>query len=145
MRLGSGLAAAVLTISPVAGAAGGQGTDGNAGVSCRACDVAASEADDGTTLSIAPGAEFVVALKVRPGSAWSWRVLQFDSAVLQGVGEPEVRLEAKTDPNAVGFLSRETFRFRARRPGETGLAFGCFNPEDRTPPERQVRLLVRTA
>jgi predicted secreted protein len=138
------LAAAVLTISPVADAARAQGAeDGKAHVSCQPGDAPASEADDGTTLSIAPGAEFVVALRTHAGSDSSWRVLQFDSAVLQGIGEPKVRLEAKTDQNAVGFLSRETFRFRARRPGETGLAFGHFSPEDRTPPEKQVRLLVR--
>jgi predicted secreted protein len=144
MRLSSGLAAAMLTISPVAGAAGGQATeDGKAGA-CRPGEMRASEADDGTTMSLAPGAEFVVALRSRPGSESSWRVLQFDSAVLQGIGEPEVRLEAKPDASAVGFLSRETFRFRTRRPGETGLVFGYYSPEDRTPPGKQVRLLVRT-
>ena len=146
MRLSTGLAAAVLTVSPVADAVEGQAPqDGKARIVVGAdVAVAASEADDGTTLTIAPGKEFLVALRGRPGSDASWRVLQFDSAVLQGIGEPEVRFEPKPEPNAVGFLSRETFRFRVRRPGETGLAFGFFNPWKRTPPEKQVRILVRT-
>ncbi len=85
----------------------------------------------------------LVALEGRIGSDGSWRILQFDSAVLQGIGEPEVQLEPKADPKAFGFLSRETFRFRAKRTGETGLAFAFFNPSERTPPETQVRILVQ--
>ena len=145
MRLSTGLAAAVITVSPVADAADGpERQDGKTRIVARAdLQIAASEADDGTTLKIAPGKEFLVALHGKIGADGGWRILQFDSAVLQGIGEPEVQLEPKPDPNAFGFLSRETFRFRARRTGETGLAFAFFNPWKRTPPEEQVRILVR--
>ena len=139
MRLSTGLVAAVLTVSPVADAQKSQAGK-RVGV-----DVAASEADHGRTVKVAPGEEFLVALKVRPGSDCCWRVLQFDSAVLHGLEDPEVTFEAKTEPNAVGFFSRETFRFRVMRRGETGLAFGFFNPCGRTPPEKQVRIIIRTA
>jgi predicted secreted protein len=137
MRLGMGLAAAVLTISPVAGADAVESRESG-------LDVAASEADDGKTISIPPGREFLVALRVRPGSDCFWRVLQFDSAVLEGLERPQVRFEPRPDPSAVGFLSSETFRFRAVRSGETGLAFGFFHRYEPTPPEKQVRILIRT-
>ncbi len=146
MRLRTGLTAAVLTVSPVADAADGlERQDGRTRfVDRTSLDIAASEADDGTTLKIAPGAEFLVALQGAVGSDGSWRIVQFDSTILQGIGEPEVHLEAKPDPAAFGFLSHETFRFRARRAGQTGLAFVFFNPWERTPPEKQVRILVQT-
>ncbi len=83
-------------------------------------------------------------MRAQPGSDCCWRVLQFDCAVLQGFEGPEVTFEAKAEPDAVEFFSRETFRFRVMRPGETGLAFALFNPWERTPPEKQVRILVRT-
>lgn len=138
MRLSTGLAAAVLTVSPAADGADGQGRQGGKS------EVSASEADDGRTLKVAPGEEFLVALEGKIGSDGSWQILQFDSAVLQGIGEPEVQLEPKPDPGTFGFLSRETFRFRARRTGETGLAFAFFDPFERMPPEKQVRILVQT-
>ena len=55
-----------------------------------------------------------------------------------------MQVEPKPDRNAIGIFARETFRFRVKRPGETGLAFGYFRPRERTPPEKQVRILVRT-
>ena len=142
MRLTTRLAAAILAVAPVAGAADGQESkDENPRIVHGA---AASEADDGTTVSLTPGMELAVALRAQPGSGCRWRVLQFDSAVLQGLGEPEVQFEPKPEGNAVGFLPRETFRFRVKCAGETGLAFGFFRPWERTPPEKQVRILVRT-
>ena len=142
MRLTTRLAAAILAVAPVAGAADGQESkDENLRIVHGA---AASEADDGTTVSLAPGMELAVALRAQPGSGCRWRILQFDSAVLQGLGEPEVQFEPKPDRSAVGFFSRETFRFRVMRAGETGLAFGFFSPWEKTPPEKQVRILVRT-
>ena len=142
MRLSTRLAAAMFVVAPVAGAADGQESqDENLRFVHGA---AASEVDDGTTVSLAPGMELAVALRAQPGSGCCWRILQFDSAVLQGRGEPDVLFEPKPDRNAVGFFSRETFRFRVKRAGETGLAFGFFRPWERTPPEKQVRILVRT-
>ena len=106
--------------------------------------IGASEADNGTTVSLAPGMELAVALRAEPGSGCRWRLLQFDSSVLHGLGEPDVQFEPKLGRKAVGFFSRETFRFRVKRAGETGVAFGFFRPWERTPPEKQVRILVRT-
>ena len=87
MRLSTGLAAAAITVSPVADAADGpERQDGKTHSVDRAdLDIAASEADDGTTLKIAPGKEFLVALHGKVGSDGCWRILQFDSAVLQGI------------------------------------------------------------
>ncbi len=106
--------------------------------------IGASEADNGTTVSLAPGMELAVALRAEPGSGCRWRLLQFDSSVLHGLGEPDVQFEPKLGRKSVGFFSRETFRFRVKRAGETGVAFGFFRPWERTPPEKQVRILVRT-
>lgn len=138
MGLSTGLMAAALTVSAAA--------DGATGVERRdvKSEVSASEADDGKILKVAAGEEFLVALEGEIGSAGSWQILQFDLAVLQGIEQQEAQLEPRPDPQAVSFLSRETFRFRARRTGETGLAFAFFNPWERTPPEKQVRILVQT-
>jgi len=142
MRLSTRLAAAIFAVAPVAGAADGQESkDENLRIVHGA---AASEADDGTTVSLAPGMELAVALRTQPGSGCRWCLLQFDSSILQGLGEPDVQFEPKPEGNAVGFFSRETFRFRVKRAGETGLAFGFFSPWERMPPEKQVRILVRT-
>jgi predicted secreted protein len=146
MRLSTGLAAAMLAITPVAdGADGRESQDGKQPFldGTGVCG-AASGANDGSIVSLAQGMELAVALRIEPGSGCCWRVLQFDSAVLQRLGEPQVQFEPKPDRNAVGFFLRKTFRFRAKAAGETGLAFGYFRPGDRTPPERQVRILVRT-
>ncbi len=95
MRLSTRLAAAIFAVAPVAGAADGQESkDENLRIVHGA---AASEADDGTTVSLAPGMELAVALRAQPGSGCRWRVLQFDSAVLQGLGGPEVQFEPKPD------------------------------------------------
>jgi len=142
MRLSTRLAAAVFMVAPVAGS--GDGRDSKDENLRTVHCAAASEADDGTTVSLAPGMELAVALRAQPGSGCRWRILQFDSAVLQGLGEPEVQFEPKPDRSSVGFFSRETFRFRVMRAGETGLAFGFFSPWEKTPPEKQVRILVRT-
>jgi predicted secreted protein len=140
MRLTTRLAAAMFAVAPVANAADRPESQGEKlGIIESA---GASEADDGTTVSLAPGMEFTVALRTQPGSG-RWRLLQFDSSVLQGLGEPDVQFEPKPGRNMVGFLCRETFRFRVKRVGETGVAFGYFRPLDRTPPEKQVRILVR--
>jgi predicted secreted protein len=128
------LAAAVLAVTPVAGA------EKPGVVPCAD----ASEADHGTTIWLASGMELAVALPTRPGSGCRWRLLQYDSSVLQGLGAPEVRFEPKPGRKMVGFLCHETFRFRARRAGESGVAFGYFTPRQRTPPDKQVRILVRT-
>ena len=141
MRLSTRLASAIFAVAPVAGSADEQESkDENLRIVHGA---AASEADDGTTVSLAPGMEFAVALRTKPGSGCRWRLLQFDSSVLQGLGEPDVLFEPKPDRNMVGFFSRETFRFRVMRAGETGVAFGFFRPWEKTPPEKQVRILVR--
>ncbi len=146
MRLSTGLAAAIIVIAPAAdGADSRESCDERPQfVHGAGIDVAASESNDVSTVLLAPGMELAVALRAQPGSGCCWRVLQFDSAVLQGLGGPEVHFAPKPARNAVGFLALETFRFRVKRAGETGLAFGYFRPSDRTPPERQVRILVRT-
>ena len=136
------LAAAALAVAPVAGAGDGPELQSeNTGVVPCA---EASEADNGTTVWLAPGMELAVALPNQPGSGCRWRLLQYDSSVLQGLGEPEVRFEPKPGNNMVGFFCRETFRFRVRRAGASGVAFGYFTPWQRTPPDKQVRILVRT-
>jgi predicted secreted protein len=142
MRLSTRLAAAVFMVAPVAGT--GDGRDSQDENLRIVQGPAASEADNGTTVSLAPGMELAVALRAKPGSGCRWRLLQFDSSVLEGLGQPVVLFESKRDRNMVGFFSRETFRFRVKRAGETGLAFGFFSPWERTPPEKQVRILVRT-
>lgn len=141
MRLSKRLAAAIFAVAPAAGAADGrESQDGKLGV---VQTVGASEADNGTTVSLAPGMELAVALRAQPGSGCRWRLLQFDSSVLHGLGEPDVQFEPKLGRKSVGFFSRETFRFRVKRAGETGVAFGFYRPWERTPPEKQVRILVR--
>ena len=137
MRLSAGLAAAMFAITPVADARESQ--DGEQSL----VHLGASEANERSIVSLAPGMELAVALRAEAGSGCCWRVLQFDSDVLQRLGEPHVQVEPKPDRNAVGFFFRKTFRFRVKSAGETGLAFGYFRPSDRTPPERQVRILVR--
>jgi predicted secreted protein len=144
MRLSTGLAAATFVVAPAADAADGRESQEKSASIIHGADVATSEADDGTTVSLAPGLELAVALRAQSGSGCRWRLLQFDSSILQGLGEPDVQFEPKPDRNMVGFFVRETFRFRVKRAGETGVAFGYFRPWDRTPPEKQVRILVRT-
>ncbi len=141
MRLTTRLAVAMFAVTPVANAADRPESQGEKLSIIESAG--ASEADDGTTVSLAPGMEFTVALRTQPGSGCRWRLLQFDSSVLQGLGEPDVQFEPKPGRNMVGFLCRETFRFWVKRIGETGVAFGYFRPWERTPPEKQVRILVR--
>ena len=106
--------------------------------------MATSEADSGKTVSLAPGMLLAVTLRARLREGCGWRILQFDSSVLQALEAPDVEAEPKPAPNVAGFFSRETFRFRAKRAGETGLALAYVRPWERTPPEQQVRILVRT-
>ncbi len=141
MRLSTRLAAAIFAVAPVAGSADGQESkDENLRIVHGA---AASEADDGDDglARAGNGVRRRAADQTGLGLPLADPAVQF--AVLQGLGEPDVLFEPKPDRNMVGFFSRETFRFRVKRAGETGVAFGFFRPWEKTPPEKQVRILVR--
>ena len=146
MRSITRLASAMFAVAPAADVADGQGVRDERLRRLHSADafVTTSEADSGATVSLAPGMELAVALRARPGAGRRWRILQFELVDPAGAGEPQVQVEPKPDRNAIGIFARETFRFRVKRPGETGLAFGYFRPRERTPPEKQARILVRT-
>ncbi len=90
------------------------------------------EAANGTTVSITPGATFVIALQANPSTGYSWQVQPIpDPAVVSLVSEAYVQAPAAS--GLVGAGGTDTFTFKVLDSGTTTLTL-WYLPPGRTDP-----------
>jgi inhibitor of cysteine peptidase len=83
--------------------------------------------DEGQTIDISVGKEFIIALGSNPSTGYSWQA-SYDETMLELVGgEPSYQAE-ETDEPVVGAGGIESFQFRALKAGETQITLTYARP-----------------
>jgi inhibitor of cysteine peptidase len=83
--------------------------------------------DEGQTIDIGVGKEFIIALGSNPSTGYSWQA-SYDETMLELVGgEPSYQAE-ETDEPVVGAGGIESFQFRALKAGETQITLTYARP-----------------
>ncbi len=127
-----GLVLAVVIVAALAGPAG---------ASCPSQrEFIVTEADDGDTVTLAPGDGLNVSLTGNPTTGYLWEVSgDLDAAILKPVGDPGFQKES----GLIGAGGVQTNQFEAVGPGQTLLTMIYHRPwEKDTPPEKSFSVTV---
>ncbi len=81
--------------------------------------------DAGGRATVPRGAVIELALAARPGTGYTWRVVENDPTSLEPLGEPVLE-EPRTEE--LGGATRQVFRFRAAEPGTVALELRYLRP-----------------
>ena len=94
---------------------------------CSPKTVNLTGADNGSSVTLRPSQELVIALESNPTTGYSWQVAEVDPAILAQVGESEYKQSAGSE-GLVGVGGTETLRFEAVAAGEVTLTLGYARP-----------------
>jgi inhibitor of cysteine peptidase len=93
-----------------------------------------TEADNGTTMKIAVGAKFDIALKGNATTGYQWKVAKIVGDAVVQKGEPDYVVE-KRRKRMVGVGGTFLFHFEVKKAGKTKVELGYARPwEKDTPP-----------
>jgi len=93
-------------------------------------------------VQVKEGRVFEVSLEANPTTGYLWEVIELDEAILQQEGEAEFKPESKL----VGAPGVQTFRFKARTPGQVILTLVHHRPweKDKDPLDSfSIQVVVR--
>jgi inhibitor of cysteine peptidase len=132
-------AAGLVTASALAGCSSG---DSNR-LAPSSAPITTTAADNGKTVPLFSGQQFLVSLPANPSTGYSWNVTSLPS-VLETAGVPSfVQNSTKKDPKAVvGAAGTVTLTFRAKSAGNGTLVLGYMRPWESVPPEQTYTLHV---